>query len=193
MSDSRRTRKLAQKVHNIEAARSYTIQASIRKVRIYIRVIRFALRLERNDRRNDKIARPSSRSAAAPAADTTARLWATNRKMQATTSDADGRKSQGERLIFGGETVRFAESSRFKSSKSTISEGTAMRRSGWQPRIVLVQPEMERRRLHGPPVPLFCWTPDYTARLLTANHRAAASALSWGTVLKAIAAAGAAL
>src|SRR5438045_1114417 len=40
---------------------------------------------------------------------------------------------------------------------------------------------------------LVCWTPDYTARLPGANHRAAASALSSGRVLKAIAAPGAAL
>src|SRR5215470_16963089 len=35
--------------------------------------------------------------------------------------------------------------------------------------------------------------PDYTAFFPAANHRAAASALSWGTVLNAIAALGAAL
>ena len=40
---------------------------------------------------------------------------------------------------------------------------------------------------------LACWTPDYTARLPGANHRAAASALSSGRVLKAIATPGAAL
>jgi len=39
----------------------------------------------------------------------------------------------------------------------------------------------------------FVWTPDYTVRLPASSHRAAASALSWGTVLKAIAAPGAAL
>ena len=39
----------------------------------------------------------------------------------------------------------------------------------------------------------FCWTPDYTGRLPSANPRAAASALSSGRVLKAIAAPGAAL
>src|SRR4029077_8756212 len=39
----------------------------------------------------------------------------------------------------------------------------------------------------------FCWTSDYTARLPAATHRAAASALSSGRVLKAIAAPRAAL
>ncbi|MCU1303257.1 MAG: hypothetical protein JWQ87_3541 [Candidatus Sulfotelmatobacter sp.] len=39
----------------------------------------------------------------------------------------------------------------------------------------------------------FCRTPDYTGGLPAANHRAAASALSSGRVLKAIAAPGAAL
>src|SRR5258706_16071206 len=43
----------------------------------------------------------------------------------------------------------------------------------------------------GPPVPWFCWTPDYMPRLPAANHRAAASALSSGRVLKAIAVPGA--
>jgi hypothetical protein len=62
----------------------------------------------------------------------------------------------------------------------------------YSPRVLVARPSLHTV-VHGPPVPLFCWTPDYTARLLTANHRAAASALSWGTVLKAIAAAGAAL
>jgi len=43
------------------------------------------------------------------------------------------------------------------------------------------------------PTTLVGWTPDYTARLPAVNHRAAASALSSGRVLKAIAAPGAVL
>jgi hypothetical protein len=50
---------------------------------------------------------------------------------------------------------------------------------------------------HGRGVPEavfgLCWMPDFTARPPTGNHRAAASALSSGRVLKAIAAPGAAL
>ncbi len=59
--------------------------------------------------------------------------------------------------------------------------------------VVNLPKEPLRAARTGCRCPCFFGTPDYAARLPGANHRAAASALSSGSVLKAIAAPGAAL
>src|SRR2546430_851599 len=77
-----------------------------------------------------------------------------------------------------------------------IGERVEMFVSGYDVIQTQFSPGYSRRHGSGlrfEPESWFCWKPGYSARVRTANHRAAASALSSGRVSKANAAPGAAL